>query len=579
MKFIRICLSAIALFIFQNINAQENRGELVRLNQIGFYPDAQKIAVVLSESATEFFIISSADSRKLFSGKLSDIKQSTYSPRKTRIADFSKFSNIGNYFLVVPQVGSSYEFSIKKKIHEPIAKASLKAFYFQRFSLPLTKQFAGQWARGSSGAHKDILVHPSAASDKRPAGSVIASPKGWIDAGDYNKYVVNSGITTSTLLSAYEDFSSYYDSLNVNIPESKNSLPDILDEALWNLRWMLTMQDPNDGGVYHKCTNAKFDGMVMPDKATTPRYVVQKGTAAALNLAAVAAQATRIFRKYNKELPGLSDSCLSSATKAWRWAKQNPSVEYDQNKMNQSFDPDVSTGGYGDSKFEDEFLWAAAELAVSTKDPVYFKAINLTSISTEQIPSWNQVALLGYYALTRANEKSQTELVDEVKKRIVNKANSLVEKVDQQTYHAVMGSSVKDFVWGSNAVAANQGILLLHAFQITKDKKYLNNALSNLDYILGRNATGYSFVTGYGDKTPMHIHHRPSEADGIAKPVPGLLAGGPNPGMQDKCRYSSSVPDETYVDDVCSYASNEVAINWNAPLVYLSGAIEALQNK
>jgi endoglucanase len=298
-----------------------------------------------------------------------------------------------------------------------------------------------------------------------------------------------------------------------------------------------------------------------------------------LNLAAVSAQAARVFRNYNKQLPGLSDSCLLSATKAWQWAKENPAVEYDQNKMNKTFDPDVSTGGYGDNKFDDEFLWAAAELAVATKDAAYFKEIKLPSMTNEQIPSWNQVALLGYYALTRASENSQTELIGEVKKRIVNKANALIEKVEQQTYHTVMGSTAKDFVWGSNAVAANQGILLLYAFQITKDKKYFDNALSNLDYILGRNATGYSFVTGHGDKTPMHIHHRPSEADGIDQPVPGLLAGGPNPGMQDKCHYNSSVPDEAYVDDVCSYASNEVAINWNAPLVFLSGAIEAIQRK
>jgi endoglucanase len=381
------------------------------------------------------------------------------------------------------------------------------------------------------------------------------------------------------LLSAYEDFAKYYDTLKLNIPESTNALPDILDEVLWNLRWMLTMQDPNDGGVYHKCTNAKFDPMVMPDKATTSRYVVQKSTAAALNLAAVAAQAARIFRNYSKQLPGLSDSCLLAAKSAWSWAKQNPAIVYDQNKMNSNFDPDVSTGAYGDGKFDDEFLWAAAELAVTTNDQVFFNEVNLPSFSTEQIPSWNQVTLLGYYSLARSNEKSQSKLINEVKKRIVGKADMLLEKIDQQTYHAPMGSSVKDFVWGSNAVAANQGILLLNACRITKDKKYFNNALSNLDYILGRNATGYSFVTGYGDKTPMHIHHRPSEADGINAPVPGLLAGGPNPGMQDKCQYKSSVPDEAYVDDVCSYASNEIAINWNAPLAYLSGAIEALKKE
>jgi endoglucanase len=143
-----------------------------------------------------------------------------------------------------------------------------------------------------------------------------------------------------------------------------------------------------------------------------------------------------------------------------------------------------------------------------------------------------------------------------------------------------MGKSEKDFVWGSNAVAANQGILLIQAYILTDNKSYLNNALGNLDYIMGRNATAYSFVTGYGKKTPMFIHHRQSEADDIADPVPGLLAGGPNPGQQDKCStYTSNLPDESYTDTVCSYASNEIAINWNAPAVYLAGALEALINK
>ncbi|MEJ0057255.1 MAG: glycoside hydrolase family 9 protein [Bacteroidota bacterium] len=138
--------------------------------------------------------------------------------------------------------------------------------------------------------------------------------------GDYNKYIVNSGITTGTLLSLYEDFPEHVNSVALNIPESKNRLPDLLDETLWNLRWMLTMQDPNDGGVYHKCTNPGFDGMVMPAAARGTRYVVQKSTAATLDFAAVMAQASRVFGKFDKELPGLKDSCLTAAVKAWIWA-------------------------------------------------------------------------------------------------------------------------------------------------------------------------------------------------------------------------------------------------------------------
>ncbi len=143
-----------------------------------------------------------------------------------------------------------------------------------------------------------------------------------------------------------------------------------------------------------------------------------------------------------------------------------------------------------------------------------------------------------------------------------------------------MGKNAHDFAWGSNAVASNQGIALIQAYKLTKNKKYLDAALGNLDYILGRNATGYSFLTGFGSKQVMHPHHRPSIADGIVEPVPGLLSGGPNPGQQDKCAgYPNNFADESFVDADCSYASNEIAINWNAPFVYLAVAIEALSGK
>lgn len=570
------------MIVLLSAHAQEKLSEDIRLNQVGFYPHANKIAVVVNEKHDAFYIASPDLKRKLFTGKLSEIKQASYSSKKTRIADFSLFTTHGKFVVVVPGLGHSYPFEIREKVHEAVAKASVKGFYYQRFSIPLTEQFAGKWSRPSSPSHKQVLVHPSAASDKRPAGTVISSERGWIDAGDYNKYIVNSGITTGTLLSSYEDFSMYYDTLKLNIPESTNTVPDLLDEILWNVRWMLTMQDLNDGGVYHKCTNANFDGMVMPDKATTPRYVVQKGTGAALNLAAVGAQAARVFKKFENQFPGLSDSCLRASTAAWQWAKQNPDVAYDQNKINAAFDPDIQTGGYGDRNFSDEFIWAAAELYTTTKDDQYRMAASLFPDSDMPVPSWNQVRLLGYYTMIRFEKQSPTQsqsATTEMKKKVVQRADEMIEDVNTSSYGVVMGSSPKEFVWGSNSVAANQGILLIQAYLITQELKYLNYALSNLDYILGRNATGYSFLTGHGDKTPMHIHHRPSEADGIEEPVPGLLSGGPNPGMQDKCNYASSIPDEAFTDDVCSYASNEIAINWNAPLVYLAGALEALQFK
>lgn len=571
-------LTTLLLFFTLAAFAQEKVSEDIRLNQIGFYPAGKKMAVITNEKASRFQVYVADRSKMVFEGKTGKALSIDHSPRKTRVADFSKLQQEGSYVMVVPGVGISHPFEIRKNIFEDVAKASLKFFYYQRFSTPLAETYAGKWARRSSPSHSRITIHPSAVSAGRTEGTIISSMRGWIDAGDYNKYVVNSGITTATLLSACEDMPDYFRSMKLNIPESGNQLPDILDEIVWNLRWMLTMQDPADGGVYHKCTNAKFGGMINPDQETTPRYMVQKSTGAALNLAAVAAQAARVFRDYEKLLPGFADSCLTVSKAAWNWAKQNPAVVYDQKKMNEQFDPDVVTGEYGDRVLTDEWAWAAAEMFVTTKDESYLNDQNFFPSDGILIPTWNQVLLLSYYRLLRAENyipASYKSMVNDMREKILAKADEMVKGAERHPYQIVMGLSKQDFVWGSNAVASNQAIFLLQANYLKANRKYTDLALANLDYILGRNATGFSFVTGHGDKTPMHPHHRPSEADGIKEPIPGMLVGGPNPGMQDKCKYASSVPDEAYTDDVCSYASNEVAINWNAPLVYLCAAMES----
>ncbi len=558
--------------------------ESIRLNQIGFYPAAPKLAVVVGDAGGVFRIKKHDTGEVVFSGNLSAPRTNPFSGKTCRSADFSSFQKSGSYVVEIPPMGVSHPFEIKENAHREVAIGALLGFYYQRVSTDLPEKHAGKWHRPAGHPDDKVLVHPSAASAARPAGTLISSPGGWYDAGDYNKYIVNSGITMGTLFSLYEDFPEFCKSLKTNIPERKNEMPDLLDEILWNLRWMLTMQDPSDGGVYHKLTNPEFDPMrEMPHQATRPRYVVQKNTIATLDFAAVAAQASRVFRPFEKQLPGLADSCRTAAEKAWQWARQNPAVRYDQKAMNAAFDPDVNTGGYEDKNDSDEWVWAAAELYLTTQDDAYYSAVNFSAGDYLPVPTWNQMKALAYYSLIR-HEKNLTELakkdLPEIKKRVLALDDDLVKDLENQPFQTVMGKTAKDFMWGSSSHAANQGIALIQAFGISGDKKYLQHALGNLDYLLGRNATGYSFLTGFGDKTPMYPHHRPSEADGIAEPVPGLLSGGPNPGQQDKCAtYSNRFPDESFTDDACSYASNEIAINWNAPLVYLAAAMEALQEK
>lgn len=576
-----ILIIFITAFLPFSLMSQDAAG-IIRLNQIGFYPDAQKIAVVADDFNSDFLVKSVPSGEVFLRSKLSAPHKSLFSQKVTRIADFTSVTKPGLYEIYIPGKGDSYSFEIKPAVFNNLTRALIKGFYFQRMSIPLPPEYAGKWSRKEGHPDTAVIVHPAAVSANRIAGSIISCPRGWYDAGDYNKYIVNSGITMGTLLSMYEDFPRYFDTLRIRIPESGNGAPDLLNEIVWNLRWMLTMQDPSDGGVYNKVTNADFDQFIMPSVAITDRYVVPKGTAATLDFASVMAQAGRIFGKFEKVFPGLSDSCIKSAEYAWNWAVSNPKVIYNQNLMNKEFKPVINTGGYGDYDFRDEFIWAASELYISTGKESYYEAYPMFPDTLMPLPSWNNVRLLGYYTLQRFEKKlTHKARIDfpVLKMRIIRAADMMAEGISERAYMTVMGKSAVDFVWGSNSVAANQGILLVQAYKLSNNRKYLDYAITNLDYILGRNATGYSFITGFGQKTPMFPHHRLSEADGIADPVPGLIVGGPNPGQQDGCKtYPSRIPDESYTDSVCSYASNEIAINWNAPAAYLAGALEALYN-
>jgi endoglucanase len=564
----------------QQTNKAALPSEDIRINQIGFYPLAPKKAIVLSSNAQKF-TIESEDHKVVFSAELKPSDKADLSGNTIYIADFSTFQQLGDYNLRVPEAGISYPVHINASVHAPVAAGSLKAFYLIRASTPLPEPFAGKWQRPAGHPDTKVLVHPSAATRNRPVGTVISSPGGWYDAGDFNKYIVNSGITTGTLLSLYEDFPAYMKTVKLNIPESNNQVPDLLDESLYNLRWMLTMQDPEDGGVYHKLTNAKFDGMIMPDQAVAPRYVVQKSTAATLDFAAVMAQASRIYKAYEQQFPGLADSCLKASERAWDWAIANPAVLYDQDKLNKDFSPAISTGTYGDGHVEDEFIWAAAELYITARNDHYLSWIPLKNAKLS-IPSWSQVSMLAYYSLLRNRDDlspAGKAAIAGLSKKMIEFADGLSDPKTLSAYQTVMGRSERDYNWGSSSNAANQGIALIQAYNLTQDKKYIDAALGNLDYLLGRNGTSYSFVSGFGQKPIMHPHHRTSVADGVVEPVPGLLSGGPNPGQQDKVPTPSQVPNQAFADDDRAYAVNEIAINWNAPFAYLANAIEALKKE
>lgn len=562
-------LRTIYLLLFGTLFVPTVTQAQIRLNQVGMYPNQEKTAVI-EGTAKSVTIKDVATGKKAVKPRVLRTATSPWSKKQRTVVDFSALTKPGTY--TISSGSESATFTISDNALRDVTAATLKAFYLIRSGMAIDKQYADAYARPVGHPDTEVLIHPSAASLGRPVGSKISSPGGWYDAGDYNKYIVNSAFSIGIVLCSYEQNRSYYDGLSVNIPESKNQTADLLDEMMYNLRWMLTMQDPYDGGVYHKLTTPNFEGFVMPTDCKQPRYVVQKSTTATLDFAAVMAQAARIF-KGNKDYPTFADCAARAAMAAYGWAERNPRVLYQQRRLT---DPAVSTGEYGDFNTTDEWYWAATELYLLTGDQQFADVAVKNQPRRFSAPTWGNVAALGTYdALTHTEHST-------LNTQLLSYCDSLIATTAKSSFQTPCGNSPRDFGWGclAETFGAN-GLTLCLAHRLTGDKKYLTAAQQNADYVLGRNATGYCYITGFGTKSPMHPHHRISEADGIEAPFPGLVAGGPNPGQQDIAEvktYPSKQPDESFTDVMQSYASNEIAINWNASILALLGWLEAAQH-
>jgi endoglucanase len=553
-----------------------DNSEKIRLNQIGFYPNGPKKAVIITTENDSFEVRSADYTRTVFKGALTRAKYWFPSGESARIADFSDFKQKGSYVVFVPGLGSYYRFEIRKHIYFQSLLAALKSFYYQRASTRIEADYAGKWDRPRAHLDQLVTVHPSAFSYQRYPGTMLSSPKGWYDAGDFNKYIVNAGITTYTLMALFEHYPSYIGEISTAIPESEFLLPDILDEAKWSLEWILTMQDTSDGGVYHKVTHANFCGPIMPHEAKNARFIIQKSTSATLNFCAVLAMATRVYNSMIFDYDRFTEKCLKAALYAWDWAIKNPDVIYDQERLNRTYQPRINTGEYGDFDLTDEFQWAAIELYLTTGEKRFIEEIPPFSNPRTYLPSWQKVSTLGFYSLAHYRKEIAADIdTVELKRRIIDLADRYLTEAKISAYRVPIGRTNSEFEWGSNGIAANQGIALIQAYRLTGDTDYLYAAHSSLDYLFGRNATGYCFVTGLGKKSPMFPHHRQSQADEVEEPVPGFLVGGPHPGKQDGQKYPSNFPAKCYLDSWESYSTNEIAINWNAALVYLIAAIEA----
>lgn len=525
------------------------------INQIGFRPsDPKQFSLVGASGNVE---IVNASGQTVLTVTPGAASYWDASGQNVQLVDFSELKAEGKYSIKVGGQVLRQDLAVKENTFADVYKAAIKWFYYQRASMALESSYAGQWSRAAGHTNATAKLHNSAGS------GTINSSKGWYDAGDYGRYIVNSGITTYTLLSLYEHFPEFFKTAKWNIP-ADGSLPDLLAEIKWNLDWMLTMQ-ASDGTVYHKLTSLGFPGDVMPAQDNSELYVIGKSAEAAFDFAGVMAVAARVYKPFDSNY---ANKCLEAAKKAYSWGSNNMNVHFTANPS------DVSTGAYEGSDATDEKLFAGTELAITTGDASYKQS------GTSPYVSW-WGGLDGIATYGKATHASVFSDAGEAKQMILSTADGFVDRT-KSGFGVVMAKD--DFKWGSNSSAANQGVWLLHAYYLTGDEKYYTAALKALDYMLGKNPLDMSFVTGFGTKSPKKPHHRPSTSDNITDPIPGMIVGGPQPGGEDvgsaaewKCSdYRTGFAATAYTDQQCSYATNEVAINWNAPLAYLAGALEAI---
>ncbi|RYY29413.1 MAG: glycosyl hydrolase [Sphingomonadales bacterium] len=577
----------------------------IHLNQLGFEPGDAKIAILPDSEPVEWQLVDAAG-KTVLRGKTTPYGNDPASGSKeVQRIDFSAYTREGQgYRLTANGYRSSGSFAIRRNLYKPLAKDALAFFYHQRAGVPIEARFVGaQWARPAG--HATEMAKCFTGKDERGTewpfcGFGMDVRGGWYDAGDHGKYVVNGGIALWTLLNAYERRPNAFPDKSLKIPEAGNNASDLLDEARYEMEWMLRMQLPTGqrlrvpvgppkpvaagqnawnaapadfaeidagGMALQKVADRNWTALPMrPHDDREERLLYPPTTAATLNLAAVAAQCARLWT-------GVDDAfaarCLTAAKRAFAAAVRNPQVF-----ATNSF---TGSGGYGDNEVSDEFYWAAAELLVTTSEDEYAQVVQRSRHFREDVreASWPNTASLGTLLLATRPALLPAADVKRLQNAMVAAADRFLKDADGNGY--AVPYLAQDYPWGSNSGVLNRAMILATAHDLTGDAKYRVGVIAALDYVLGRNPMGYSYVSGYGQRSMQNPHHRfwaRSLDKTLPGPPPGVLSGGPNStNMSDdiaKKMKGKCAPQMCWADDIHAYALNEVAVNWNAPLFWVA---------
>lgn len=576
-------------------------------NQVGYFTERAKKATLLSssKSSVDFDVID--DSGKVvFSGKSEPFGYDTDSGDDVHVLDFTDLTKPGTYYIEADDGSVSREFTVGgSSVYSRLLYDSLNYFYQNRSGIAIESQYISSGdtsALARAAGHTSDMAEIEQTWGYSGSSGSIDVTGGWYDAGDHGKYVVNGGFSLWLMQNQYETarkygFESAYSDGTMLLPENSNGIPDLLDETRWEMEWMLKMMVESGeyaGMAYHKAHDEKWTALgIAPADDDMKRIVKPPTTAATLNLAACAAQAARLWREYDEDF---AEQCLEAAETAFAAAKKHPS-------MYAPLDESIGGGAYGDTDASDEFYWAAMELFITTGDDYYydecrdsdfFLDVPLTLGGGESVDSvgsfdWGNTGALGTFSAALNPDGFSRKDVETAKQAIIAASDRYISNEENQGYGLPYGQSTlsyndsdKGYLWGSNSFVADNSIVIAYAYLLSGDEQYLDGAISGMDYLLGRNAMDYSYVTGYGTHAIENPHHRfwAKQVDASFPSAPdGVMCGGPNSGMQDPWvqgsgwKKGSIAPQKCYLDNIEAWSVNECTINWNASLAWLTAFI------
>lgn len=567
----------------------------IRVNQVGYLPGFRKTAVLVSDLKRPLPWKLVKGKEEICAGDTAVHGDDLASAQHLHLIDFSSCDAEGKGYRLRVGEDVSHPFPIAKGLFRKMRYDALAYFYHNRSGVPISMPYAGEerWTR-PAGHVTDESVPCLPGSGCAYSLDVRG---GWYDAGDHGKYVVNGGYSVWVLLNLYErgihlgrSVEDFADG-TMNIPERGNGVPDILDEARVELEFLLKMMVPDKaplvGMVHHKIHDEDWSGIpTAPHEDPLKRFLHPPSTAATLHLAAVAAQASRIWKEIDS---GFSKRCLKAAAKAYRAAREHPEMLASKER--------IGGGPYYDDYLEDELYWAAAELFITTGKFKYLSALeksphHLVMPTVDKVKGrelaraamdWREVGGLGIISLAVVPNTLPKKVIDRLREVIVEGAEESVDVADREGYRLPLSSKPKpDYYWGSNFVVMNNLIVLALAYDFTQESGYADALVDGMGYLLGMNPMDQCYVTGYGTRPLRHPHHRfwAVQADPrFPPPPPGAISGGPNQHLEDP-RVRAAIPGGTcapaacFADHIDSYSTNEVAINGNAAFAWLTAYMD-----